>query len=138
MGGEAARPDGAALRLRLKKRADFVAAAKGKRVFMRAFSLQGKAKDQDPSIRFGFTVTKKTGRAVVRNRIRRRLKEAVRLAPGLAAMPGHDYVLVARAEALRAGFADLQRELHQALERIHGGKSASGAGRRQGSSGPEP
>ena len=46
--------------------------------------------------RFGFTVTRKIGNAVVRNRIRRRFKEALRLlAPGIIA-PGHDYVVIAR------------------------------------------
>ena len=57
--------------------------------------------------RFGFTATKKLGNAVTRNRIRRRLKEAVRLvAPG-AARAGCDYVLIAREAAATRPFAAL-------------------------------
>ena len=52
--------------------------------------------------RFGFTVTKKVAGAVGRNRIRRRLKEALRVSGALGARPGRDYVFVARRAALDA------------------------------------
>ncbi|MGH6842045.1 MAG: ribonuclease P protein component [Methylocella sp.] len=68
--------------------------------------------------RFGFTVTKQIGGAVERNRIRRRLKEAVRLLDPLPARPGHDYVVLARPEALCMPFQDLQGELIRALGKI--------------------
>ena len=59
--------------------------------------------------RFGFTVTKKVGNSVIRNRIRRRLREAIRLTdPTSPPKPGHDYVLVARIEALTAPFDDMR------------------------------
>lgn len=65
--------------------------------------------------RFGFTVTKKIGTAVVRNRIRRRLREAVRIAAPAAAVPGTDYVLVARPEAINRPFDRLVRDIAGAI-----------------------
>lgn len=75
--------------------------------------------------RFGFTVTKKLGNAVTRNRIRRRLKAAIaELAPELG-LSGFDYVVVARSEALTAPFGTLRAHVARALRRIR--KSASAA-----------
>lgn len=107
---------------RLKKRADFLRAAKGQRAQARAFSLQAiRRKDEAEAgpPRFGFTVTKKLGGAVLRNRIRRRLKEAVRLAPGLSARPGFDYVVVGRQAALDQDFTALQEDLARAITEVH-------------------
>jgi ribonuclease P protein component len=119
--------------LRLKKRADFLAAAKGRRQHQRCFVLQVRRRQgagPEPgelglegeiakSPRFGFTVTKKVGNAVIRNRIRRRLREAVRLADFSLSKASHDYVLVARIEALTAPFDELRGEIARALTRIH-------------------
>ena len=69
--------------------------------------------------RFGFTVTKKLGGAVVRNRIRRRLKAAVALVAPKLAHKEHDYVLVARLAALDREFADIKKDLERALHRVH-------------------
>ncbi|WP_439543191.1 ribonuclease P protein component [Hyphomicrobium sp.] len=69
--------------------------------------------------RFGFTVTKKLGGAVVRNRIRRRLKAVVGLVAPDLARADHDYVLVARLAALDRAFADLKKDLERALQRVH-------------------
>jgi ribonuclease P protein component len=69
--------------------------------------------------RFGFTVTKKLGGAVVRNRIRRRLKAVVGLVAPALAHSNHDYVLVARLTALDRTFADLKKDLERALQRVH-------------------
>jgi len=106
---------------RLKTRADFLRAAKGRRLRMPCFSLQMIAQPEAAAAeppRFGFTVTKKLGKAVLRNRIRRRLKEAVRRAP-LSARPGHDYVILAQPAALTEDFAQLQRQISQAIAEIH-------------------
>jgi ribonuclease P protein component len=67
--------------------------------------------------RFGFTVTRKVGQAAMRNRIRRRLREAVRLGAGALARAGHDYVLVARTAALHAPFDAIVAELVRGLDR---------------------
>jgi ribonuclease P protein component len=72
--------------------------------------------------RFGYTVTKKVGNSVIRNRIRRRLREAVRLADFSLPKPGHDYVLVARIEALTAPFEEMRGEIFRALTKIHQSK----------------
>ena len=68
--------------------------------------------------RFGFTVTRKLGGAVVRNRIRRRLKEAIRTLDPALKSPGHDYVVVARAGTLEPSFANLQDALAEALRKL--------------------
>ncbi|MDE2364818.1 MAG: ribonuclease P protein component [Hyphomicrobiales bacterium] len=107
---------GGAAPLRLKNRKDFVAAARGARRHARSFVLQARPRDDDEPPRFGLTVSKKTEpSAVRRNRIRRRLKEALRLGAALSGAPGHDYVLIARREALAAPFADLKQEIAAAL-----------------------
>ena len=73
--------------------------------------------DADPA-RLGFTVTKKIGNAVVRNRTRRRLKEAARLV--LASQPpiGVDLVLIGRAGTAKRDFAALQDDVRRALAKV--------------------
>jgi ribonuclease P protein component len=63
----------------------------------------------------GYTVTKKVGNAVVRNRIKRRLRAAVAETFPLSASPGHDYVLLARRRAETVPFDALLDELRAAL-----------------------
>lgn len=82
--------------------------------------------------RFGFTASRKIGGAVVRNRARRRLKEAVRLYAGPAAKPGFDYVLIARQGTLQRRFADLVEDLRLALDRIHRPRGRPLAQRKEG------
>lgn len=69
--------------------------------------------------RFGFTVTKQLGTAVIRNRIRRRLKEAVRTTALTEARDGFDYVIIARKAALTKGFAELAGDISLALAKVH-------------------
>ena len=106
----------------LKRRAAFKAVAGGRRVSRQGFVLQalraegeldGRGERRQP--RFGFTVTKKIGNAVVRNRIRRRLREAVRRAE-TGAQPATDYVLVARRAALTLQFERLVTDLTTGFE----------------------
>ena len=61
--------------------------------------------------RFGVTVNKKVGNAAVRNRIRRRLKEAMRVHAANDMAAGSDYVIVARRDVLAAPFSTLKAEL---------------------------
>ncbi len=101
---------------RLKKRRDFLAAAKGNRAARRAFVLETLQREDAGPPRFGFTVSKRvSAKAVERNRIRRRLKEAVRLDAGELARAGHDYVLIGRRAALDEPFARLRASLADAL-----------------------
>jgi ribonuclease P protein component len=74
--------------------------------------------------RFGFTTTKALGSAVVRNRARRRLKEAVRLAGERCAVEGYDYVLIAHDGTVQRPFDELIRDLERALAKVHEPKPA--------------
>jgi ribonuclease P protein component len=102
---------------RLKRRADFLAAATGARVPAGPFVLQARARGDRGPVRVGFTVTKKTGNAVERNRIRRRLRELVRLSAG-PMQAGHDYVLIGRRGALNAPFETMTDDFTRALQRL--------------------
>jgi len=117
--GEAPREDAAGPLCieRLKDRADFLRVAEGGRVHGRGFSLQFSKREDGAQARLGFTVTKRVGNAVMRNRVRRRLKEAARLSFPEAAKAGTDYVLVGRIEAASLPFPSLIADLKQALAR---------------------
>lgn len=69
--------------------------------------------------RFGYTVTKKLGGAVERNRIRRRLKAAVDEVAAQHCRQGFDYVLVAKSAALTSSFESIKKDLEAAFERVH-------------------
>ncbi|MBV8849765.1 MAG: ribonuclease P protein component [Methylobacteriaceae bacterium] len=103
---------------RLRRRSEFLSAAKGLRFNAPAFSLQATSRHEPGGARFGFTVTKKIGNAVERARIRRRLKEAIRTTEGLPVREAHDYVFVARTAALNTPFADLSNQIVRALAEI--------------------
>lgn len=114
---------------RLKKRAGFLRLRKGRSWRTGALVLQARRNAGEPgarenSARFGFTVTKRLGTAVTRNRARRRLKETVRLMADAHARPGYDYVVIARHGALTRSFAQLQKDLCIALEGVHKEPSA--------------
>jgi ribonuclease P protein component len=118
---------------RLKRRSDFRAVAQaatlGARTHANGFILQARVRAHAGPPRVGLTVSKQVGNAVERNRVRRRLRELVRLAPPEALCAGHDYVLIARRAALKVGFDALQKELSGALRRVHrAGKGGGGTG----------
>ena len=102
---------------RLRKRADFLAASCGIKIPAATFVMQMRDRSDHGPVRVGFTVSKKVGNAVERNRVRRRLRELVRLASEDALQPGHDYVLVGRRAALSANFALLTSDYGKALAR---------------------
>ncbi|MGD9507640.1 MAG: ribonuclease P protein component [Geminicoccaceae bacterium] len=107
--------------VRLRRRGEFLAAARGRRVASEAFVLQCVARrepERAATVGIGLTVTRKIGNAVVRNRARRRLREALRLVLPGPARPGADYVVVARPAALTRPFARLQDDLSCALAQI--------------------
>jgi len=102
---------------RLKSRPQFLAVRAGESRKGPLFLLEVLDRnDPESEARVGFTVTKKHGNAVERNRMRRRLKEAVRLSAGFAMKPGHDYVIVARRDLLNAPFDALIRALRDRIE----------------------
>jgi len=102
---------------RLKSRPQFLAVRSGESRRGRTFLLEVLDRQEpDAEARVGFTVTKKHGNAVERNRMRRRLKEAVRQSAGFAMKPGHDYVIVARREVLQVPFAELAAQLSDRIK----------------------
>jgi ribonuclease P protein component len=117
----------------LKKRADFLAANGGLRVPKPAFVLLGRTRPDASQVsldlvRFGLTATRKLGNAVVRNRIRRRLRATAQAVLGRRGHPGWDYVLIARGAALAREFQLLGRDLESALEMLHKAGETSSAG----------
>jgi ribonuclease P protein component len=82
--------------------------------------LQARRRAEDGAARVGFTVSRQVGDAVERNRVRRRLREIVRLSDARGLRAGHDYVVVGRRAALAVPFSDMVQEFDTALGRVHG------------------
>ncbi len=72
-------------------------------------------KDEDPARRIGFTVTRKIGNAVVRNRMKRRLRALARELLPAQGIAGSDHVLIGRSGGVERDFATLRDELKRAL-----------------------
>ena len=113
---------------RLKTRAEFLHVRGGAWHVTPSLVLQARKRDGESKehhfARFGFTATKALGGAVLRNRARRRLKEAVRLAAHDRAVEGYDYVLIAREGTVQRRFTDLIKDLERALAKVHEPSSA--------------
>ena len=101
------------------RRADFLAANRGRRAPMPGFVLLVRERgDGDPAMRYGITVTKKIGGAVIRNRMKRRFRVLAReLLPTLG-IAGADHVLIGREGGIERDFALLRGELEKALGKI--------------------
>ena len=107
---------------RLKRRADFLRVADGRRKWVTPGLIlqtlaRAPADNASEAIRVGFTATRKIGNAVVRNRARRRLRAAVADVMTRHAAAGFDYVLIARAETPKRPYAALIEDLETALRR---------------------
>ena len=83
-----------------------------------AAAAEGASVGASPSLRVGFTASKKVGGAVVRNRARRRLRALAREVLLTEATPGYDYVLIARAETATRDYAALRADMRVALKRL--------------------
>ena len=105
----------------IRKRADFLAANRGLRVARPGFVLLARPNGGHGK-RFGITVTKKIGNAVVRNRMKRRFRELLRDALPAEGLADHDHILIGRAGGVERDFAELRIELSAALERAASGK----------------
>ena len=106
---------------RLKRRSDFLAAARARYKTTNGMTVQARDRgDGDPLVRVGFTCSKKVGNAVARNRAKRRLREIARLMLPDHGQPGFDYVLIGRRDATaERPFDALGRDLLHALDRLH-------------------
>ena len=104
----------------LRRRADFLAAAKGRRQVTPGFLLQALPRGIESPARIGFTCSKKIGNAVMRNRAKRRLRALARDVMPTQARRGWDYVLVGRPGATTVrDFASMRDELISALHKVH-------------------
>lgn len=110
---------------RLKQRADFLRIAALRRkwaapgLILQAAPSTG-SEDQADSLRVGFTVSKKVGNAVCRNRAKRRLRSAVDEVFPSQAASGLDYVVIGRRETLERPYSLLLQDLRAALKRVGG------------------
>lgn len=103
----------------IKKRRDFLAMRGAAKAHAPSFLMLARENPENgPASRIGLTVTKKLGGAVIRNRIRRRLRAAAREVFPANAAPGTDYVLVARKAAYERNYAMLLDDMKRALLRL--------------------
>ncbi|MDA8233073.1 MAG: ribonuclease P protein component [Magnetospirillum sp.] len=108
---------------RLLKRSDFLRVAAARRkwaapgLILQA-AAANQAADGPPTLRVGFTTSRKVGNAVERNRARRRLRAAVAEVFPASAVPGLDYVVIGRRETLTRPYSLLLQDLRTALKRV--------------------
>jgi ribonuclease P protein component len=121
---------------RLKKRADFLRVAKTRHKFAApGLVLQVRCQPDDggtgseAAVRVGFTVSKKVGNAVERNRVRRRLRAVAADVLPERACAGRDYVIIGRRGALSRPYPSLRQDLETALQRTAPSKPCHGEAR---------
>jgi len=101
-------------------RKDFLAANSGRRAATPGFVLLVRRREDESPMRAGYTVTKKIGNAVIRNRLKRRMRALVRLVLPASGIAHADHVLIGRAEGLTRGFDALAADLTKALKKCAG------------------
>ena len=117
---------------RLKKRREFLFVAQGKKAVRSSVVIQARRRDgtshSGEAIGAGFTATRKVGGAVVRNRCKRRLREAARLLLPLHGQSGFDYVFIARASTAEKDWSRLMGDVKSALVSLAGDGASGGKG----------
>jgi ribonuclease P protein component len=112
------RPQEAQRLVTLRKRSDFLAANAGKRAATPGFVLLVRDReDGDPVKRIGYTVSKKVGGAVVRNRMKRRFRELAREIIPARGHDGSDHIMIGRSTGIERAFDALREDLGRALEK---------------------
>ncbi|WP_262692866.1 ribonuclease P protein component [Kordiimonas aestuarii] len=107
---------------RIKKRPEYLAVADTQRKWVTpAFIVQAMPGESDEPPRAGFTVSKKVGNAVARNRARRRLKEVARAVLPAHGTPGWAYVFIGRQAAISYDFEKLGADMRWALAKLASG-----------------
>lgn len=104
---------------RLKRRAEFLRARNGVRASRGCVMIEAFRRPDQAGARIGFTATRRIGAAVVRNRAKRRLREAARAILEPIARADVDYVLIARPGLAEAAWERLLDDLSAALLRLH-------------------
>jgi ribonuclease P protein component len=100
----------------LKRRANFIKASNGKKIKLSFLTLLVFDRQDKQPTRVGFTITKKNGNAVIRNRIKRRLREILRLSCNLP--EGYDLVFVGYRKIVDLDFKYLQEKINESLMQI--------------------
>ena len=129
--------------LRLRARSEFLAAAAAPSCARGGVVIQRRPNTARPEIGVGFTATKKIGGAVVRNRAKRRLREAARCLLPLHGEAGYDYVFIARAGAVTRPWLRLLDDVENALLTLAAGRGdpprkPRASARRPGATAPQP
>ena len=122
----------------LTRRKDFLAANSGRRAPMPGFVLLVRGRDDgSAAVRVGYTITKKIGNAVVRNRMKRRFRALASELLPVAGVAGADHVLIGRAGGVERDFSLLRTELAKALKKVSSPSVAPAFSRGLASSSPK-
>lgn len=104
---------------KLKKRSDFVRVSVAKKSLSTSYLIvQYYKHSRDECLRVGFTVSRKVGKAVIRNKVKRRLKELVNQIYPLFLLKGFDIVFIAKSSAVYAPFKDLKEDVIKAFKGV--------------------